>query len=157
MPPDKAGTDLRGRGLRSTVPRLKILAVLENSKVRHMSAEDVYRKLLDAKEEVGIATVYRVLTQFEQAGLVIRHHFESGRAVYELNDEAQHEHLICSDCDRVAEFKDARLVRRLEEIAKDAGFSMQHHALYLYGLCASCRKSRKEKKDRASKTLTGSR
>ena len=144
MSPAPSDTHLRGRGLRSTVPRLKILSVLENSEVRHMSAEDVYRKLLDAREEVGIATVYRVLTQFEQAGLVIRHHFESGRAVYELNDEAQHEHLICSRCEQVIEFKDAALVRRLGKIARDAGFELQHHALYLYGVCEACQRSAKD-------------
>lgn len=140
MPPDTGSTDLRGRGLRSTVPRLKILSVLENSSVRHMSAEDVYRKLLDSNEEVGIATVYRVLTQFEQAGIVIRHHFESGRAVYELNDETQHEHLICVNCDQVVEFKDTSLVDKLEKIARSSGFRLERHALYLYGVCDTCQK-----------------
>ena len=130
--------ELRKAGLKSTVPRLKILSVLENSKVRHLSAEDLYRMLLDAHEDIGLATVYRVLTQFEQAGLVVRHNFDSGRAVYELNDESQHEHLICSRCHDVIEVEDPKLVKNLMAIARRKKFDLQSHSLYLYGICNAC-------------------
>ena len=126
---------LRKTGLKTTVPRLKILTALENSPVRHLSAEDVYRQLLDANEEVGLATVYRVLTQFEQAGLVVRHNFDGGRSVYELNDESPHEHLICLGCGAVVEFEDPELIARLRKVAEQSGFALQRHALYLYGSC----------------------
>lgn len=128
---------LRKAGLKSTVPRLKILAVLENSDVRHVSAEDLYRKLLDANEDIGLATVYRVLTQFEQAGLVVRHNFDAGRAVYELNDESPHEHLICTECNAVIEFEYPELVEHLQEIIQQQHFELQSHSLYLYGVCKS--------------------
>ena len=131
---------LRKAGLKSTVPRLRILAVLENSDVRHMSAEDLYRKLLDANEDIGLATVYRVLTQFEQAGLVVRHNFDAGRAVYELNDESPHEHLICSACNAVIEFEDQELVKHLRTVTQQENFELQSHSLYLYGLCSDCQK-----------------
>lgn len=126
---------LRKTGLKTTVPRLKILTALENSPVRHLSAEDVYRQLLDANEEVGLATVYRVLTQFEQAGLVVRHNFDGGRSVYELNDEGPHEHLICTGCGAVVEFEDPELSKRLRAVAEKSGFALERHALYLYGSC----------------------
>lgn len=134
--------ELRKAGLKTTVPRLKILSVLENSDVRHMSAEDVYRRLLEHHEEVGLATVYRVLTQFEQAGVVIRHNFDAGRAVYELNDETPHEHLICTECGAVVEFEDQQLLQRLKNIAAREQFDLQSHSLYLYGRCtaSACRK-----------------
>lgn len=128
---------LRKAGLKSTVPRLKILAVLENSDVRHVSAEDLYRKLLDANEDIGLATVYRVLTQFEQAGLVVRHNFDAGRAVYELNDESPHEHLICTECNAVIEFEYPELTEHLKEIIQQNHFELQSHSLYLYGVCKS--------------------
>lgn len=127
---------LRKAGLKSTVPRLKILAVLENSDVRHVSAEDLYRKLLDANEDIGLATVYRVLTQFEQAGLVVRHNFDAGRAVYELNDESPHEHLICTECNAIIEFEDPELVKHLREIIRQKNFDLQSYSLYLYGVCS---------------------
>ena len=130
---------LRKAGLKSTVPRLRILGVLEHSDVRHMSAEDLYRKLLETGEDVGIATVYRVLTQFEQAGLVVRHNFDAGRAVYELNDESPHEHLICSRCNNVIEFTDPGLAERMADVARQNGFDLQSHSLYLYGICSTCR------------------
>ena len=129
---------LRKAGLKSTVPRLKILAVLENSDVRHMSAEDLYRRLLDANEDIGLATVYRVLTQFEQAGLVVRHNFDAGRAVYELNDESPHEHLICTECNAVIEFEDQELVEHLRDVTRQEHFDLQSHSLYLYGVCSDC-------------------
>ena len=134
--------ELRKAGLKTTVPRLKILSVLESSDVRHMSAEDVYRRLLEHHEEVGLATVYRVLTQFEQAGVVIRHNFDAGRAVYELNDETPHEHLICTECGAVVEFEDQQLLQRLKNIAVREQFDLQSHSLYLYGRCTAttCRK-----------------
>ena len=132
---------LRKAGLKSTVPRLKILAVLESSDVRHMSAEDLYRKLLDANEDIGLATVYRVLTQFEQAGLVVRHNFDAGRAVYELNDESPHEHLICTECKAVIEFEDQELVEHLREVTRQERFDLQSHSLYLYGVCSECQKN----------------
>ncbi len=131
--------ELRKAGLKTTVPRLKILSVLESSDVRHMSAEDVYRRLLEHHEEVGLATVYRVLTQFEQAGVVIRHNFDAGRAVYELNDETPHEHLICTECGTVVEFEDQQLLQRLGDIAVRERFDLQSHSLYLYGCCTACR------------------
>ena len=129
---------LRKAGLKSTVPRLRILAVLENSDVRHMSAEDLYRKLLDANEDIGLATVYRVLTQFEQAGLVVRHNFDAGRAVYELNDESPHEHLICTECNAVIEFEDQELAEHLRDVTRQEQFDLQSHSLYLYGVCSAC-------------------
>ncbi len=129
---------LRKAGLKSTVPRLKILAVLEHSDVRHMSAEDLYRKLLDGNEDIGLATVYRVLTQFEQAGLVVRHNFDAGRAVYELNDESPHEHLICTECNAVIEFEDQELVEHLRDVTRQEQFDLQSHSLYLYGVCSAC-------------------
>ena len=129
---------LRKAGLKSTVPRLKILTVLEHSDVRHMSAEDLYRRLLDANEDIGLATVYRVLTQFEQAGLVVRHNFDAGRAVYELNDESPHEHLICTECNAVIEFEDQELVEHLRDVTRQEQFDLQSHSLYLYGVCSAC-------------------
>ena len=113
--------------------------MLESAEERHLSAEDVYRLLLQDNEEVGLATVYRVLTQFEQAGLVMRHNFDNNRAVYELNDDqTPHEHLICMDCGTVIEFKDNELLERLRDISEREKFSLQKHALYLYGRCMSC-------------------
>ena len=136
--PDDYG--LRKAGLKSTVPRLKILAVLESSEVRHMSAEDLYRRLLDADEDIGLATVYRVLAQFEQAGLVVRHNFDADRAVYELNDESPHEHLICTECNAVIEFEDQKLIEHLRDITRVENFDLQSHSLYLYGICSDCQK-----------------
>jgi Fur family ferric uptake transcriptional regulator len=127
--------ELRKAGLRSTQPRLKILDALEKSTVRHMSAEDVYRQLLEGGEEIGLATVYRVLTQFESAGLVIRHNFEGGRAVFELNDASHHDHMLCAECGRVFEFYDRTIEERQKRIAQEAGFVIADHSLYLYGVC----------------------
>ncbi|MEO7762260.1 MAG: ferric iron uptake transcriptional regulator [Betaproteobacteria bacterium] len=127
--------DLKTTGLKATAPRLKILNLFEHSKVRHLSAEDVYRLLLNEGLDVGLATVYRVLTQFEQAGLLTRHHFESGKAVFELNQGHHHDHLVCIDCGRVEEFLDPEIERRQTQIAAERGFAIREHALYLYAEC----------------------
>ena len=127
--------DLKNIGLKATVPRLKILELFENSNVRHLAAEDVYRLLLKEGVDIGLATVYRVLTQFEQAGLLQRHHFESGKAVFELNDSSHHDHLVCVQCGRVEEFMDAEIEKRQNRIAKERGFAIRDHSLYLYADC----------------------
>ena len=127
--------DLQNAGLKATVPRLKIINVFESSQVRHLTAEDVYRQLLSEGLDIGLATVYRVLTQFEQAGLLVRHHFESGKAVFELNEGRHHDHLVCVNCGRVEEFYDADIERRQTAIARDRGFVISEHALYLYAEC----------------------
>ena len=133
-----SSTDLKLAGLKTTRPRLKVLSVLENSDVRHMAAEDVYKILLADKQSIGLATVYRVLTQFENAGLVIRNKFEGERAVFELNDEAHHDHLVCVECGDVAEFVDPRIEAQQEKVARDHGFIIHDHALTLYGKCKNC-------------------
>lgn len=133
MPPNPA--DLKSSGLKATLPRLKILEIFQNSSVRHMSAEDVYKQLLAENLDVGLATVYRVLTQFEQAGLLTRNHFESGKAVFELDQGGHHDHLVCLDCGRVEEFFDEEIERRQQAIAADRGFKLSEHALALYGNC----------------------
>ncbi len=127
--------ELKNAGLKATLPRLKVLSLFESSKERHLSAEDVYKILLTTGEDVGLATVYRVLTQFEQAGLLVRHHFESGKAVFELNQGGHHDHLVCLQCGRVEEFFDAEIEKRQTKIARDRGFEITEHALYLYAEC----------------------
>ncbi|MGH8127868.1 MAG: ferric iron uptake transcriptional regulator [Gammaproteobacteria bacterium] len=139
MPEDD---DLREAGLKVTVPRLKILRMLETSPQRHMSAEDVYRALLETGEELNLATVYRVLTQFETAGLVSRQHFEGGHSTFELDSGEHHDHIFCVACGRVDEFVDATIERHQAEIARQAGYEMTDHSLYIYGLCADCRKKK---------------
>ena len=129
------GKDLRKAGLKVTLPRLKILDILEGSTPRHMSAEDIYKRLIDSREDIGLATVYRVLTQFETAGLVTRHHFEDGMAVFELNQGAHHDHIVCLDCGRVEEFFDAAIEKRQTSIARERGFTVREHALYLSAEC----------------------
>lgn len=126
---------LKSIGLKATGPRLKILNLFESSTQGHLSAEDVYRKLLAEHIDVGLATVYRVLTQFEQAGILMRHHFESGRAVYELNHGHHHDHLVCLDCGRVVEFFEPELEVLQDRIAERHGFAIEDHALYLYAKC----------------------
>ncbi len=128
-------TDLKNIGLKATLPRLKILSLFENSAVRHLSADDVYKLLIAEGEDVGLATVYRVLTQFEQAGLLSRHHFESDKAVYELNQGGHHDHLVCMQCGRVEEFYDEEIERRQKSIATERGFNIHDHSLYLYADC----------------------
>ena len=126
---------LKNMGLKATFPRLKILELFEKSSQRHMSAEDVYRMLIAENMDIGLATVYRVLTQFEQAGLLERHFFESGKAVFEINRGSHHDHLVCVDCGRVEEFFDAEIERLQKKIAKERGFVIEEHALYLYAKC----------------------
>ncbi len=127
--------DLKNVGLKATLPRLKILNLFETSEVRHLTAEDVYRILLAEDVDVGLATVYRVLTQFEAAGLLVRHHFEGGKAVFELNEGHHHDHLVCLQCGLVEEFYDPEIERRQEQVAKERGFRIQEHSLYLYADC----------------------
>ena len=127
--------DLKTMGLKATLPRLRILGLFENSPVRHLSAEDIYRTLIGEGEDIGLATVYRVLTQFEQAGLLERHHFESGKAVFELASSSHHDHLVCLQCGRVEEFYDAEIEKRQVRIAKDRGFTIHEHSLALYADC----------------------
>jgi len=126
---------LKDIGLKATLPRRRILELFESGKVRHMSAEDVYRALLAEGMDVGLATVYRVLTQFEQAGLLARQHFETGKAVFELNQGGHHDHLVCLQCGRVEEFYDAEIEKRQGEVAVRSGFALRGHSLALYGDC----------------------
>ena len=133
-------SELKRAGLKATLPRLKILEFLENSKVRHMSAEDVYKAMLDSGEEVGLATVYRVLTQFEAAGLVVRHHFEGGQSVFEMEQGQHHDHILCVRCGKVDEFFDETIEERQKKIAKEKGYTMTDHSLYIYGVCGDCQK-----------------
>ena len=126
---------LKNMGLKATFPRLKILELFEKSTQRHMTAEDVYRMLIAENMDIGLATVYRVLTQFEQAGLLERHYFESGKAVFELNEGGHHDHLVCMQCGKVEEFFDAEIEKRQNAIAEERGFKLREHALYLYADC----------------------
>ena len=128
-------SDLKTIGLKATLPRLKILNLFENSPVRHLAAEDVYKVLINEGMDIGLATVYRVLTQFEQAGLLIRHHFETGKAVFELNQGGHHDHLVCMQCGRVEEFFDAEIERRQIKIAKERGFTIHDHSLHIFADC----------------------
>ena len=130
--------DLKRVGLKVTVPRRKILQILETSHQTHMSAEEVYKLLLASGEEASLATVYRVLTQFEEAGIVNRHHFEAGHAVFELAQNDHHDHLVCVKCGRVQEFVDSVIETRQQYIAKKLGFKITYHAMHLYGECAAC-------------------
>ena len=127
--------NLKSSGLKATLPRLRILNLFENAAVRHMSADDIYRLLMQEGLDIGLATVYRVLTQFEQAGLLQRHHFESGKAVFELNQGGHHDHLVCLQCGRVEEFYDAEIEKRQDRIAQERGFTIQEHSLSLYADC----------------------
>lgn len=132
---------IKQAGLKVTLPRVKILHVLETSAQRHLSAEDVYKCLLAGGEEIGLATVYRVLTQFEGAGLVCRHHFEGGQAVFELNRGTHHDHLVCVQCGRVVEFFDETIESRQRAIADQHGYTIADHALVIYGTCAECQRA----------------
>ncbi len=127
--------NLKNAGLRTTQPRLKIMQILQQSAVRHLTADDVYLQLQLQGEEIGLATVYRVLAQFESAGLLVRHNFEAGRAIFEPNDGGHHDHFCCVKCGKVFEFCDAALERRQQKIADNAGFSIEDHAMNLYGTC----------------------
>ena len=128
-------SELKSSGLKATLPRLKILEVFQRAEQRHMTAEDVFKALLAEGADIGLATVYRVLMQFEQAGLLSRSHFESGKSVFELNQGQHHDHLVCLTCGRVEEFYDAEIERRQREIAETRGFALQDHALSLYAVC----------------------
>jgi len=130
--------DIRDAGLKVTLPRLKILDMLEKADNRHLSAEDMYKALLDDGEEIGLATVYRVLTQFEAAELVRRHHFEGGNSVFELNQGTHHDHILCVKCGRVDEFVDDVIEERQAAVAKRMGYQMTDHSLYVYGVCPAC-------------------
>jgi Fur family ferric uptake transcriptional regulator len=133
--------ELRNAGLKVTLPRLKILEILEKQQDdRHLSAEKVYKILLAEGEEIGLATVYRVLTQFEAAGLVNRHHFEGGNSIFELNDNSHHDHIVCMKCGKVDEFTDEIIENRQLEIAERLGYKLTEHSLYLYGICADCKR-----------------
>jgi Fur family transcriptional regulator, ferric uptake regulator len=127
--------DLRNAGLKVTLPRLKILEMLEHSDTRHLSAEEIYRQLMDTGEDIGLATVYRVLTQFEAAGLVTRHHFEGGHAVFELERGHHHDHMVCIKCGHVDEFEDDTIEKRQREKAESLGYRLIEHSLIMYGEC----------------------
>jgi Fur family ferric uptake transcriptional regulator len=129
---------LKDIGLKATGPRLKILDLFEQADSGHMSAEDVYRKLLAENIDIGLATIYRVLTQFEQAGILVRHHFETGKAVYELNQGGHHDHMVCVSCGKVVEFFDPEIEALQNRIAEQHGYRIVDHALYMYGECPDC-------------------
>lgn len=131
----KEPQDLKNAGLKATLPRLKVLSLFESSEQRHLSAEDVYKMLLSSGEDVGLATVYRVLTQFEQAGLLIRHHFEGGKSVFELKQEGHHDHIVCLQCGRVEEFYDEEIEIRQRKAATERGFAIHDHSLHIYADC----------------------
>lgn len=132
---------LKKLGLKITTPRLRVLQILEQAPKHHLSAEDIYKILRDNGEDIGLATVYRVLTQFEVAGLIIRHRFEEGQSVFELSHGEHHDHLVCVKCQRVEEFIDETIEARQKMIAERAGFKMTDHELNIYGLCPSCQKT----------------
>ena len=131
----KNADELKSSGLKATLPRIKVLEIFQHAEQRHMSAEDVYKALLAEGADVGLATVYRVLMQFEQAGLLSRSNFESGKAVFELNQGQHHDHLVCLDCGRVEEFFDAQIEQRQREVTVSRGFELQEHSLALYARC----------------------
>ena len=130
--------ELKSTGLKATLPRLKILEIFQTSSVRYMTAEDVFRVLMEERSDIGLATVYRVLTQFEQAGLLIRSNFESGKAIYELDEGQHHDHFVCTMCAKVEEFFDPEIEKRQQIIAKAKGWVVQDHSMALYGHCAVC-------------------
>ncbi|MBI4357556.1 MAG: ferric iron uptake transcriptional regulator [Gammaproteobacteria bacterium] len=132
--------EIKNAGLKVTTPRLKILKILETAKEGHLTAEEVYKRLCDHHETIGLATVYRVLTQFEAADLVIRHHFEGGHSVFELAKETHHDHLVCVACSRVQEFVDSTIEARQQLVAQKYHFTLTDHAMVLYGFCARCKK-----------------
>jgi Fur family transcriptional regulator, ferric uptake regulator len=134
------GFNLKQAGLKATLPRLKILELLENSQQRHLSAEEVFRKLLSDNEDVGLATVYRVLTQFESAGILTRHNFEGDHAVFELNRGEHHDHIICIRCGKVEEFLDETIEQHQKDIAAERGYSIVDHSMYIYAVCTGCDK-----------------
>lgn len=143
MPPERpldSSIDLKKAGLKATLPRVKILQILESAEHPHLTAEEVYQRLRAGGEEVGLATVYRVLTQFQAAGLVIRHHFEGDRSVFEINQGGHHDHMVCLECGQVFEFFDPAIESRQRNVAEKAGFVIEDHSLYLYGVCEGMKK-----------------
>lgn len=136
--------ELKKAGLKATLPRIRILQMLEQSDTRHLSAEDVYKALLESGEDVGLATVYRVLTQFETAGLVTRHHYHTGHSVFEMNEGKHHDHMVCVKCGNVDEFVDEVIEERQRAIAKDSSFTITDHSLYIYGICNQCQRRKAE-------------
>ena len=134
--PASSAAELKTSGLKATLPRQKVLEIFQHSSQRHLSAEEVYKLLLEAGSDVGLATVYRVLMQFEQAGLLVRSHFETGKAVFELNEGKHHDHMVCLRCGRVEEFFDAEIEKRQRAVASARGFELQEHSLALYGVCS---------------------
>lgn len=140
MPIAQQDKELRKAGLKVTLPRIKILELLEEAhgNNRHLSAEDVFRQLRDAGEDIGLATVYRVLTQFQDAGLVIKHNFDNDQAVFELESGQHHDHMVCLRCNKVIEFADTVIEQRQQQIANEAGFRLTHHSLTMHGICAEC-------------------
>lgn len=129
--------ELKKAGLKVTLPRLKILEILQQPDNQHISAEEVYKILIDQGEEIGLATVYRVLNQFDDAGILLRHHFEGGKSVFEISQKAHHDHLVCLKCGKVIEFEDPIIEDRQDQIAKEHNIKLTHHSLYLYGECTS--------------------
>ncbi len=130
--------ELKKAGLKATLPRIKILEILESNQSRHMSAETIYRELMSEGQEIGLATIYRVLSQFESAGLIVRHHFEGGHSVYELDDGEHHDHIVCVRCGRVDEFCDDIIEQRQRQIASESGYTVTDHCLNIYGICKEC-------------------
>ncbi len=130
--------ELKKLGLKATLPRLKILELLEHGEERHLSAEDIYKKLTILGDDIGLATIYRVLTQFEAANLVVRHHFEDGHSIFELNGDAHHDHLVCDKCGKVEEFLDETIEAAQHEVAGKFGFKMTAHSLQIFGICPAC-------------------
>jgi Fur family ferric uptake transcriptional regulator len=133
--------ELRSLGLKATLPRIKILEILEQQTEfsNHLTAEQIYKILIKGNEDIGLATVYRVLTQFESSGIVKRHHFEGGNSVFELDDGEHHDHILCVKCGQIAEFNDDLIEQRQKEISLALGYTLTDHSLYLYGYCAACR------------------
>lgn len=131
--------ELKKVGLKVTIPRVTILELLQNSDKNHYSAEDVFTELRNNSHDIGLATVYRVLSQFEQAGILVKHHFEGGQAIFELETGEHHDHLICMNCDKIVEFHDMQLEENQKKIATEHGFELEEHNMVLYGICTDCR------------------
>jgi Fur family ferric uptake transcriptional regulator len=149
--------NLKDTGLKETLPRLKVLDIFENSAEKHLSAEDIFKILISSGEDVGLATIYRVLTQFEQAEILVRHHFESGKAVFELNEKSHHDHILCLQCGHVEEFFNEEIENQQTQVANKLGFKIIEHSLYIYGDCSktpcTCRLGGKENIDKCHKKL----
>lgn len=137
--------ELKSTGLKATLPRLKILEIFQKSDQRHLTAEDVYRLLIEDRSDIGLATVYRVLTQFEQAGILVRSNFEGAKAIFELDDGSHHDHLICVSCGKVEEFHDPEIEARQIAVAEKLGYTLSDHELTLFGICSDCQKKNKQK------------